>query len=210
MSIASELQDLNDYILASYSAVNTKGGTVPTNKNMANLATAIASISGGGGSIDLSAIPNLTGVSSKICQPISDEYFNMLETPQLPSGANIRLMIVMPIEQITLATFTLKTLFYISIGTDAGEHTLTNNTFSFWNYTYGTGSGSLGWGRMGSTTIGSTKAPATSNWSGRVIEHNAGATPWRPYMPYASSTSTSSSYKTKLVTGADYLVVVGW
>ena len=52
MSIASELQDLNDYIIDSYDAVNTKGGTVPTNKNMANLATAIGSISGGGTSYD--------------------------------------------------------------------------------------------------------------------------------------------------------------
>lgn len=49
MSIASELQDLNDNILDAYDAINTKGGTVPANKNTANLATAISSISGGGG-----------------------------------------------------------------------------------------------------------------------------------------------------------------
>lgn len=49
MSIASELTALNGYILGAYDEVNDKGGTVPQNKNMANLATAIASISGGGG-----------------------------------------------------------------------------------------------------------------------------------------------------------------
>ena len=49
MSIASELTALNGYILGAYDEVNTMGGTVPQNKNMANLATAIASISGGGG-----------------------------------------------------------------------------------------------------------------------------------------------------------------
>lgn len=49
MSIASELTALNGYILGAYDEINTKGGTVPTNKNMANLASAIASISGGGG-----------------------------------------------------------------------------------------------------------------------------------------------------------------
>lgn len=55
MSIASELQTLNDNILDAYSAVNTKGGTVPANKNMANLAAAIATIAGGGGgSVDIS------------------------------------------------------------------------------------------------------------------------------------------------------------
>lgn len=49
MSIASELTALNGYILGAYDEVDNKGGTVPANKNMANLATAIASISGGGG-----------------------------------------------------------------------------------------------------------------------------------------------------------------
>lgn len=49
MSIASELAALNGYILGAYDEINTKGGTVPANKNMANLASAIASISGGGG-----------------------------------------------------------------------------------------------------------------------------------------------------------------
>lgn len=57
MSIASELTALNGYILGAYDEINTKGGTVPANKNMANLASAIASISGGGG-MDLSSIFN--------------------------------------------------------------------------------------------------------------------------------------------------------
>lgn len=52
MSIASELSALNGYILGAYDEINDKGGTVPANKNMANLASAIASISGGGGGDD--------------------------------------------------------------------------------------------------------------------------------------------------------------
>ena len=52
MSIASELTALNGYILGAYDEINDKGGTVPANKNMANLASAIASISGGGGGGD--------------------------------------------------------------------------------------------------------------------------------------------------------------
>lgn len=47
MSIASELTALNGYILGAYDEINTKGGTVPANKNMANLASAIGSISTG-------------------------------------------------------------------------------------------------------------------------------------------------------------------
>lgn len=47
MSIASELNALNGYILGAYDGINEKGGTVPANKNMSNLASAIASIPGG-------------------------------------------------------------------------------------------------------------------------------------------------------------------
>lgn len=48
MSIASELSALNGYILGAYDEINDKGGTVPANKNMANLASAISSIETGG------------------------------------------------------------------------------------------------------------------------------------------------------------------
>lgn len=51
MSIASELLALQTHITNAYGAVNDKGGTIPASKNMANLATAIASISGGGGNV---------------------------------------------------------------------------------------------------------------------------------------------------------------
>lgn len=46
MSIATELTNLNNNILDAYSAVQNMGGTVPANKNMANLDTAINSIPG--------------------------------------------------------------------------------------------------------------------------------------------------------------------
>ena len=49
MSIASELTKLETDITNAYSAVQIKGGTIPSNKNTNNLATAINSISGGGG-----------------------------------------------------------------------------------------------------------------------------------------------------------------
>lgn len=48
MSIASELTNLSTNISNAYDAVSAKGGTIPANKNTANLATAISSISGGG------------------------------------------------------------------------------------------------------------------------------------------------------------------
>ena len=51
MSIATNLQKLETDITNAYSAVQTKGGTIPTDKNTNNLATAISSISGGGATL---------------------------------------------------------------------------------------------------------------------------------------------------------------
>lgn len=66
MSIASELSALNGYILGAYDEISDKGGTVPANKNMANLASAIASIEsgGGGGDFDFSNFYNFTKSTS--------------------------------------------------------------------------------------------------------------------------------------------------
>lgn len=51
MSIASELTKLETDITNAYDAVQIKGGTIPSNKNTNNLATAINSISGGGATL---------------------------------------------------------------------------------------------------------------------------------------------------------------
>lgn len=78
MSIATELQDLNDNILDAYTAVQGKGGTVPTNKNMVNLPTAISSISGGGSFI---GIPREIDAQGAYRRPSSSYTFS------LPRGA---------------------------------------------------------------------------------------------------------------------------
>lgn len=49
MSVASELTKLADNMNDAYDAVEAKGGTVPQTKTMSGLATAIGTISGGGG-----------------------------------------------------------------------------------------------------------------------------------------------------------------
>lgn len=47
MSIADQIQNYNDGLLSAYNAVSSKGGTVPAQKNLVNLATAITSIPAG-------------------------------------------------------------------------------------------------------------------------------------------------------------------
>ena len=65
MSIASELSALNGHIISAYDEINTMGGTVPQNKNMANLPTAIASIpSGGGGSATIGTYNVISGTAT--------------------------------------------------------------------------------------------------------------------------------------------------
>lgn len=48
MAIADTISSMKTNITNAYSAIQTKGGTIPTNKNLANLSTAINSISAGG------------------------------------------------------------------------------------------------------------------------------------------------------------------
>ena len=49
MSVADQLNVLRTNIANAYDSINTKGGTVPAQKNTANLASAIETIEGGGG-----------------------------------------------------------------------------------------------------------------------------------------------------------------
>ena len=49
MSIATELTKTAEYIGNAYDSINTMGGTIPQDKNLANMSTAIESIPSGGG-----------------------------------------------------------------------------------------------------------------------------------------------------------------
>lgn len=51
MSIANEIATLKTNITNAYNSINTKGGTIPTNKNTENLSSAIDSIPSGGGDV---------------------------------------------------------------------------------------------------------------------------------------------------------------
>ena len=53
MSIQAEINRINANIVNAYNAIEAKGGTIPLQTNSANLASAIESISGGGGDINI-------------------------------------------------------------------------------------------------------------------------------------------------------------
>ena len=60
MSIASQIEDYADGLSAAYDIVQQRGGTIPAQKNMNNLDTAIATIPSGGGSPTTPTITNAT------------------------------------------------------------------------------------------------------------------------------------------------------
>lgn len=79
MSIASQIEDYADGLSDAYAMVAQRGGTIPAQKNMANLDTAIATIPSGGG--QSSGIPRDVSSSGVYGKPTSSYSFS------LPSGA---------------------------------------------------------------------------------------------------------------------------
>ena len=59
MAIADTINSMKTNITNAYNAIQTKGGTIPTNKNLANLSTAINSIPAGGGIEDVATVAAL-------------------------------------------------------------------------------------------------------------------------------------------------------
>lgn len=68
MSIQAQINRINTNIANAYTTIEAKGGTIPIQANSANLASAIESISGGGGDINITngQIQNLQTVSGTI------------------------------------------------------------------------------------------------------------------------------------------------
>lgn len=68
MSIQTQINRINANIVNAYNAIEAKGGTIPLQTNSANLASAIESISGGGGDINITngQIENLQTISGTI------------------------------------------------------------------------------------------------------------------------------------------------
>lgn len=84
MSIATELTALSGHITNAYDAVNTKGGTIPANKNMANLDDAILSIPSGG-QITNGTVAQYKATSSTILKDTFVEFVDTQGEPELVS-----------------------------------------------------------------------------------------------------------------------------
>ena len=66
MAIADTINSMKTNITNAYNAIQTKGGTIPTNKNLANLSTAINSISTGGSSGGIEEVSTVAALKAKV------------------------------------------------------------------------------------------------------------------------------------------------
>ena len=66
MAIADTINLMKTNITNAYNAVQTKGGTIPTNKNLENLSTAINSITGGSSDNAIEEVASTTVLKTKI------------------------------------------------------------------------------------------------------------------------------------------------
>ena len=66
MAIVDTINSMKTNITNAYNAIQTKGGTVPTNKNLANLSTAINSISTGGSGGGIEDVATVAALKAKV------------------------------------------------------------------------------------------------------------------------------------------------
>lgn len=127
MSIASELNALNGYILGAYNEINTMGGTIPANQNMANLASAISTIPSGGGPTDNNWAEVMRGESTTLYDNAITTLIGYQMSLYNASGSNITsisfpLLTSMGTQQFrnrtTLASVNLPLLEKLSAGSE--------------------------------------------------------------------------------------------
>ena len=202
MSIASELSALNGHILGAYDEINTKGGTVPSNKNMANLASSIASIKIGGGGFDLSALYPFTELKSATLTATSEYKFDY-SSADMTLSSPPRLFIIIPKETYNSSPYTnLSSLFFYSIGTNNGFTTLDDNVNMRANITYSSRSYTT-WYRIGSYS--SEHIFETSKiWTQTIFKFYDGVV--RYYSPTTNPTGTT---RVTLAVGEKYTCIFG-
>ena len=90
MSVASEITRINNNIANAYIAINSKGGTLPQTQNSANLATAINSISGGGGGGSIQVVNGIIEQYKASNQTISaNSFVQFISDTQLVTGNSV-------------------------------------------------------------------------------------------------------------------------
>ena len=203
MSIATELSAMNGHILGAYDEINAKGGTVPANKNMANLASSISSIeTGGGGGFDLSALYPFTELKSVTLTALTKYAFDY-SSADMTLSSPPRLFIIIPKETYNTSPYTnLNSLFFYSIGTNNGFTTLDDNVNMRAIISYSSGSNTT-WYRIGSYS--SQDIYETSmTWKQSIFQYYNGRVRYKAPTTYATGTD-----QVTLMVGEKYACIFG-
>lgn len=80
MAIADTINSMKTNITNAYNAIQTKGGTVPTNKNLANLSTAINSISTGGTGGGIEEVSTVAALKTKVTKENVGKFYKYTGT----------------------------------------------------------------------------------------------------------------------------------
>lgn len=80
MAIADTINSMKTNITNAYNAIQTKGGTIPTNKNLANLSTAINSISTGGSGGGIENVATVAALKAKVTEENVGKFYKYTGT----------------------------------------------------------------------------------------------------------------------------------
>ena len=80
MAIADTINLMKTNITNAYNAIQTKGGTIPTNKNLANLSTAINSISTGGSGVGIEEVSTVAALKAKVTKENVGKFYKYTGT----------------------------------------------------------------------------------------------------------------------------------
>lgn len=85
MAISDQIQNYNDGLLDAYDTVQTRGGTVPTNKNLVNLPDAIDSIPSGGGAVEEKDVNFYDYDGTLVKSYTKQQFLNLTALPDNPT-----------------------------------------------------------------------------------------------------------------------------
>lgn len=80
MAIADTINSMKTNITNAYNAIQTKGGTIPTNKNLENLSTAINSISTGGSGGGIEEVSTVAALKAKVTEENIGKFYKYTGT----------------------------------------------------------------------------------------------------------------------------------
>ena len=124
MAIADTINSMKTNITNAYNAIQTKGGTIPTNKNLVNLSTAINSISTGGSGGGIEEVSTVAALKAKVTAENVGKFYKYTGTTSSGFETNALYQVVRDTLGVSTAPLMLG-LGKVSVNAD--KYTITYN-----------------------------------------------------------------------------------